>query len=85
MTHSMSAFGGKADMSICGPLLSVKRTWLVAAHRSAFDPKRTCVGQLDIGPQSNAIPKPKKPHNPKWNSAGNCRGMPVLTQLGGKA
>src|SRR5262249_46876686 len=42
----MSAFGGKADMTGCGCLLSrsllgVKRTWLIAAHMSAFDPKRT--------------------------------------------
>jgi hypothetical protein len=42
----MSAFGGKADMTLCGIslsrlLLGVKRTWLVAAHMSAFDPKRT--------------------------------------------
>jgi hypothetical protein len=42
----MSALGGKADMTLCGnplsrSLLGVKRTWLVAAHMSAFDPKRT--------------------------------------------
>ena len=42
----MSAFGGKADMAFCGgpllrSLLGIKRTWLVAAHMSAFDPKRT--------------------------------------------
>ena len=42
----MSAFGGKADMTFCGNLLSrslfgVKRTPLFAAHMSAFDPKRT--------------------------------------------
>src|SRR5262245_13114263 len=42
----MSAFGGKADMMFCGCLLSrslleVKRTSLVAAHMSAYDPKRT--------------------------------------------
>src|SRR5215475_793619 len=42
----MSAFGGKADIAFCGislsrSLLGVKRTWLVAAHMSAFDPKRT--------------------------------------------
>src|SRR5262249_935508 len=43
----MSAFGGKADMTGCGCLLSrsllgVKGTWLIAAHMSAYDPKRTC-------------------------------------------
>src|SRR5262249_45806618 len=42
----MSAFGGKADMTLCGSpllrsLLGVKRTWPIAAHMSAFDPKRT--------------------------------------------
>src|SRR5262245_61829556 len=42
----MSAFGGKADMPPCGSpllrsLLGVKRTWVVAAHMSAYDPKRT--------------------------------------------
>src|SRR5262245_25918572 len=42
----MSAFGGKADMTVCGsPLLrslsGVKRTCRCAAHMSAFDPKRT--------------------------------------------
>jgi hypothetical protein len=42
----MSAFGAKADMAFCGislsrSLLGVKRTWLVAAQMSAFDPKRT--------------------------------------------
>jgi hypothetical protein len=39
-------FRGKADIAFCGisllrSLLGVKRTWLVAAHMSAFDPKRT--------------------------------------------
>src|SRR5262245_13036547 len=42
----MSAFGGKADMSIgtCPlfrSLLGVKRTCVAALHESAFDPKRT--------------------------------------------
>jgi len=36
----------KADMGYCGSpllrsLLGVKRTWAVAPHMSAFDPKRT--------------------------------------------
>jgi hypothetical protein len=44
----MSAFGGKADMTVCGKslsrsLLGVKRTWVDALHMSAFDPKRTAV------------------------------------------
>src|SRR5262245_51807004 len=42
----MSAFGGRADMAFCRislspSLLGVKRTWLIAAHMSAVDPKRT--------------------------------------------
>src|SRR5262245_24592208 len=42
----MSAFGGKADMSVCGCLLSRsllggKRTCVAALHESAFDPRRT--------------------------------------------
>jgi hypothetical protein len=42
----MSAFGGKADMTLCGnplsrSLLGVKQTWLFAVRMSAFDPKRT--------------------------------------------
>jgi hypothetical protein len=42
----MSAFGGKADMTVCGnplsrSLLGAKRTCLFAEHMSAFDPKRT--------------------------------------------
>ena len=44
-----SAFGGKADMTIgtcplSRSLLGVKRTWPVAAHMSAYDPKRTSAG-----------------------------------------
>src|SRR5262252_933173 len=44
----MSAFGGKADMTIgtcplSWSLSGVKQTSLVAAHMSAFDPKRTLV------------------------------------------
>src|SRR5262245_25510212 len=47
----MSAFGGKADMTVCvclllRSLLGVKRTWVGALHMSAFDPKRTCPLQL---------------------------------------
>src|SRR5262249_39696697 len=47
----MSAFRGKADMTVCGCLLSrsllgAKRTSLFAAHMSASDPKRTLGGAL---------------------------------------
>jgi hypothetical protein len=46
----MSAFRGKADMSIWAclllrSLLGVKRTWVGALHMSAFDPKRTLAGR----------------------------------------
>src|SRR4029450_2258800 len=42
----MSAFGGKADMTVCGnplsrSLLGAKRTCPFALHMSANDPKRT--------------------------------------------
>jgi len=45
----MSAFRGKADMTIWAclllrSLLGVKRTWVGALHMSAFDPKRTSGG-----------------------------------------
>src|SRR5262249_25463502 len=48
-TH-MSAFGGRADITVCGsplsrPLLGVKRT---SAHVSAFDPKRTIGGSDNL-------------------------------------
>src|SRR5262245_14760578 len=47
----MSAFGGKADMTVCGSPLSAslsgaKRTCPFAPHMSAYDPKRT------LGPPS---------------------------------
>jgi hypothetical protein len=41
----LSAFGGKADMTVRRSplsLLGVKRTCRFALHMSAFDPKRTC-------------------------------------------
>jgi hypothetical protein len=49
----MSAFGGKADMTFCGILLSrsllgVKRTWLFASRMSAFEPKRTSRVQCEM-------------------------------------
>src|SRR5215471_1927542 len=42
----MSAFGGKADMTVCGSplswsLLGLKQTCRLALQMSAFDPKRT--------------------------------------------
>src|SRR5262245_10269022 len=47
----MSAFGGKADVTIWAcpllrSLLGVKQTWALAPHTSAFDPKRTWDGGL---------------------------------------
>src|SRR5262245_26716326 len=49
----MSAFGGKADMTVCGSplswsLLGVKQTLRFAAHMSAFDPKRTLMLQSHL-------------------------------------
>jgi hypothetical protein len=49
----MSAFGGKADMTVCGislsrSLLGVKRTWVDALQMSAFDPKRTSLAALHM-------------------------------------
>ena len=46
----MSAFEGKADMTLCGgpllrSLLGVKRTWASALHMSAFDPKPTLLAR----------------------------------------
>jgi hypothetical protein len=46
---AVPAFEGKADMTFCGSpllpsLLGVKRTWPIALHMSAFDPKRTFRG-----------------------------------------
>jgi hypothetical protein len=48
----MSAFGVKADMTLCGKLLlpsllGVKGTSLFAAQMSAFDPKRTSPSDLE--------------------------------------
>jgi len=49
----MSAFGGKADMTIgtcplSRSLSGVKQTSLVAAHMSACDPKRTSVAPFRV-------------------------------------
>src|SRR6476469_7034845 len=50
----MSAFGGKADMTVCGKslsrsLLGVKRTCRFPLHMSAFDPKRTFTPSTTLG------------------------------------
>src|SRR5262245_36420952 len=62
----MSSFGGKADMTVCGcpllrSLLGVKRTWLFAAHMSAYDPKRTSGGAFPGGGLNryDACPEPQ--------------------------
>jgi hypothetical protein len=58
----MSAFGGKADMTIgtcplSWSLSGVKQTSLVAAHMAAFDPKRTfaAMHQLCLLLASNGV------------------------------
>jgi len=67
----MSAFGGKADMTVCGnplsrSLLGVKRTCRFALHMSAFDPKRTSDRRrsgpppIVIGDVKVAVPTPKR-------------------------
>jgi len=50
----MSAFGGKADMTLRGnplsrSLLGVKRTCRFALHMSAYDPKRTYLLLVSLG------------------------------------
>jgi hypothetical protein len=62
----MSAFGGKADMTIgtcplSWSLSGVKQTSLVAAHMSAFDPKRTWPCQSLVRLFSNLLS-----YNPEW-------------------
>src|SRR5215467_14591214 len=56
----MSAFGGKADMTLCGnpllrSLLGVKRTWPFAPHMSAYDPKRTLHSHSSAVPISKLV------------------------------
>src|SRR6476620_2626876 len=56
----MSAFGGKADMTIgtcplSWSLSGVKQTSLVAAHMSAFDPKRTLMLQNQLSECSLSV------------------------------
>jgi hypothetical protein len=66
----MFAFGGKADMTLCGnsllwSLLGVKRTSLFATDMSAFDPKRTstdhetatCYLQYRLSTVSERVPE----------------------------
>src|SRR5262249_6023088 len=58
----MSAFGGKADMTVCGSplsrsLLGVKRTWVGALHMSAFDPKQTTLERtIDLASNAKQLP-----------------------------
>src|SRR5262245_60862426 len=59
----MSALGGKVDMTGCGCLLSrsllgVKRTWAVALHVSAYDPKRTFDRPFRAPVKVDTIPRP---------------------------
>jgi hypothetical protein len=49
--NGLSAFGGNADITVCGnplsrSLLGAKRTCPFALHMSAFDPKRTCLDSV---------------------------------------
>jgi hypothetical protein len=72
----MSAFGGKADMTLCEnplsrSLLGVKRTWVGAPHMSAFDPKR------DIRPVAQR-PVPELPPDPS-DASGILSSRSLLT------
>ena len=76
----MSAFGGKADMTVCGSplswsLLGVKRTCLFASHMSAFDPKRTSPASLrcQIKPLHCSVVQP----------GANMRRRDFITLIGG--
>src|SRR5262249_25443342 len=64
----MSAFGGKADMTVCRcpllrSLLGVQRTLAFAPHMSASDPKRTFIAVplwwrlRKVAPPSNRSPR----------------------------
>src|SRR5262245_13962167 len=67
----MSAFGGKADMTLCGCLLSwsllgVKLTWPVAVQMSANDPKRTsCTPILHFVPSRDRYVETTQRHTKK--------------------
>src|SRR5215475_4862901 len=57
--QTSSAFEGKADMAVCGCLLSrslgAKRTCHLASHMSAFDPKRTRLFALHMSVPKSAL------------------------------
>src|SRR5262249_37125333 len=79
----VSAFGGKADLTVCRcplsrSLLGVKRTSHVAPHMSANGPKRTCAWAL--GPTctptnnyTNITPNGRNPHT--WRSITMRKGI----------
>src|SRR5262245_13065799 len=56
----MSAFGGKADLTVCRcplsrSLLGVERTCRFALHMSAYDPKRTSLARLSRAFATSAL------------------------------
>src|SRR5262245_19339830 len=56
----MSAFGSKADMTVCGSplsrsLLGVKRTCFCTLHMSAYDPKRTSTATSKLPAQASIM------------------------------
>src|SRR5262245_33754976 len=70
----MSAFGGKADMTVCGRPLSrsltgAKRTSVFAAHMSAYDPKQTCRCALHMSAYD-----PKRTHSLSETTAPGIAG-----------
>src|SRR5262249_26054092 len=67
----MSAIGSKADMTGCRcplswSLLGVKRTWPIAAHMSAFDPKRTWAGSKSRTAAKPSLDPRQSVMLPRW-------------------
>jgi hypothetical protein len=82
-----SAFGGKADMTLCGNPLSrsvfgVKRTCLIAAQMSAFDPKQTLMRRAQAAaPPARTDVRSATPAQPTTKSVSNPRDR--LGRFGG--
>ena len=82
----MSAFGGKADMTIWAclllrSLLGVKRTWVGALHMSAFDPKRTSGGRYALGPNRLTLRGPLHHRRSPFLAFATCRSPVEWEQI----
>src|SRR5262252_3121366 len=80
----MSAFGGKADMTVCRcplsrSLLGVKRTWAFALHMSAFDPKRTSGTMVQLDHRPSVLLVRPNAKLPRWSNSGPM--SPVVITL----